>query len=145
MADSEDEIEDLQSEHEEELNDEMDDPNYVWKGVCLDDGTGRDVYYVDEAGGRSRRKPKGYQQEYFENGDKRYYYRQKCIRCRKARQPAVFMTHTSSSVGYSLNYCEDCHVATTEGITRVRGNGDAIWQSNVDTPKKNRAVRYLNY
>ena len=146
MSDSE--IEDLQSEHEEEelQHDETDDPDYVWKGVCLDDGTGRDVYYVDEAGGRSRRMPKGYQQEYYENGDKRYYFRQKCIRCRKAKQPAVFMTHTSSSVGYSLNYCEDCHIATTEGITRARGNGDAIWQSNVDTPKsawldlKNRAL-----
>ena len=26
----------------------------------------------------------------------------------KSKEPAVFMTHTSSSVGYSLNYCESC-------------------------------------
>ncbi len=134
MADPED-IVDLSEHDGEDLVDETDDPNYVWKGVCLDDGTGRDVYYVDEAGGRSRRQPKGYEQEYFENGDKRYYFRQKCIRCRKNKQPAVFLAHSSSSVGYSLNYCDDCHVATTEGITRTRGNGNSIWQANVDTPK----------
>ncbi len=118
--------------HEEEFDL---DENGVWRGVCLDDGTGRDVYYVDSRGIRSRRQPPGYQPEYFENDDRRYYYRQKCIRCRKAKQPAIFMSHNAGGCGYSLNYCEDCHIASTIGITRLNVNGDAIWVSNVDTPK----------
>ena len=133
---SDDHVNDGPEEQEHEEYEEDLDPDYVWKGVCLDDGTGRDVYYVDEnGGGRSRRKPRGYKEELFENGDRIYYYRQKCIRCRKVKQPGIFLTHTSSSIGYSINYCEDCHVSSTPGITRVRGNGDGIWKANIDTPK----------
>jgi hypothetical protein len=63
-----------------------------WKGVCLDDGTGRNVYFVDTAGvvrlevntalvfdsvfvQRTRKEPENYVPEIFENGDRRYYYR----------------------------------------------------------------------
>lgn len=124
------------AQEEEEEEEEFDlDENGVWRGVCLDDGTGRDVYYVDTRGIRSRREPPGYVPEHFENGDRRYYYRQKCIRCRKAKQPAIFMSHSASGVGFSLNYCADCHIASTAGISRLNVNGDAIWASNVDTPK----------
>jgi hypothetical protein len=121
---------------EEEVEEEFDlDENGNWRGVCLDDGTGRDVYYIDTRGIRSRREPPGYHPEYFENGDRRYYYRQKCIRCRKAKQPAIYMTDGAGGVGYSLNYCSDCHIAATAGIKRLNGNGEGIYQANIDTPK----------
>ena len=34
-----------------------------------------------------------------------------------------------------IELLEDCHIASTIGITRLNVNGDAIWASNVDTPK----------
>ena len=111
------------------------DENGVWRGVCLDDGTGRDICFVDTRGIRSRREPPGYTPERFENGDRRYYFRQKCIRCRKVNQPAIFVAHNAGATGFSLNYCEDCHISSTGGITRVNVNGDSIWASNADTPK----------
>lgn len=130
-----------ETEAKEEVIEEGEEPEFdldengVWRGVCLDDGTGRDVYFVDTRGIRSRREPPGYVPEYFENGDRRYYYRQKCIRCRKAKQPAIFMSHDAGGTAFSLNYCEECHIKSTAGISRVRANGDAIWAANVDTPK----------
>jgi len=120
------------SEEEEGIN----DPNFVWDGACLDDGTGRDVYYVKIDGSvRQRKVPHGYRPEYLDNGERKYYFRKACIRCRKWHQPPMFLSKGSGSIGYSLNYCEDCHIDTTPGISRVRGNGDAIWNTNVDTPK----------
>jgi hypothetical protein len=112
------------------------DPNFIWQGVCLDDGTGRDVYYVKVDGSmRQRKVPHGYRPEYFGNGERRYYYRKACIRCRKWHQPHIFMTRNGGSEGFSINYCEDCHITTTPGTTRLRGNGSVIWNANVDTPK----------
>lgn len=107
----------------------------VWKGVCLDDGTGRNVYFVSDSGERSRRVPHNYIPELFPNGERRYYYRLSCIRCRKAPAPSVFITKWPYEEAVSYNMCEECLVTTTFGITRVRGNGSAIMAANADAPK----------
>ena len=74
-------------EEEEEEEEGINDPNFIWDGVCLDDGTGRDVYFVKIDGSvRQRRVPHGYRPEYLDNGERRYYYRKVCIRCRKGYQ-----------------------------------------------------------
>ena len=120
------------SEEEEGIN----DPNFVWPGVCLDDGTGRDVYYVKrDFSVRQRRVPHGYRPEHLENGERRYYYRKTCIRCRKFHQVPILMSYESGSIAYSLNYCEECMLVTTPGTSRLRGNGRLIWEANEDTPK----------
>ena len=56
---------------------EFDLTKWVWRGVYLDDGTGRDIYFVDtrEFGAVESRLD----MEHFENGDRRYYFRQKCF------------------------------------------------------------------
>ena len=46
-----------------------------WDGVCLDDGTGRGVYYVRPNGQKTVKRPPNFVPEYLENGDRRYYYR----------------------------------------------------------------------
>jgi len=124
------------TENDDEEEEGIHDPNFIWGGVCLDDGTGRDVYYVKIDGTvRQRKVPHGYRPEYLNNGERKYYYRKACIRCRKWHQLPLFMAKDGGSIGYSLNYCEDCHVVTTPGTSRVRGNGSAIWNANIDTPK----------
>jgi hypothetical protein len=118
---------------------EEEDPNLidgVWHGRCLDDGTGRDVYYLGENGNRSRRQPVGYIPEYLDNGDRRYYFRKQCIRCRKKDVPAHLLSYERGAYATSFNYCADCLKATTTpSISRVLGNGDKIVECNIDTPK----------
>ena len=94
-----------------------------WLGVCLDDGTGRDVYYVSSDGSRSRRTPAGYEPELLANGERRYYYRNTCIRCRKTKQAAVFLSMGPGEVGFCYNLCIDCHLRQVPGTTRLRDNG----------------------
>ena len=121
---------------EEEEEEGINDPNFHWQGVCLDDGTGRDVYYVKRDGSmRQRKKPHGYCEEYLDNGERMYYYRKACIRCRKWHQEPIFLSYGSGSSAFSVNYCEECLIVTTPGLTRLRGNGALIWETNVDTPK----------
>lgn len=58
-----------------------------------------------------------------------------CIRCRTP-SPSVFLFRNSDYLGFSLNYCADCIVATVgESATGVRKIGDLVWAANLDTPK----------
>ena len=109
----------------------------VWLGKCLDDGTGRDVYYMSPDGTRSRRAPKGYVPERLANGDRRYYYRNTCIRCRKAKQAAVFLAIGPGETGTSFNLCVDCHIRQCPGTSRMRGNAAVFFNKLLgeDTPK----------
>lgn len=50
-----------------------------WEGYCLDDGTGQNVHYVNVNETQTRKKPKGFKFELFDNGDRRYYNRGKKI------------------------------------------------------------------
>lgn len=111
------------------------DDNGKWLGVCLDDGTGRNVYFVSPDGTRSRRAPEGYEPEYFSNGERRYYYRNTCIRCRRTKQAPIFLTYSLGGMAYSLNMCDECHLKTVPGTTRLRGNSVAFLRVNADTPK----------
>ena len=107
-----------------------------WLGKCLDDGTGRNVYYVNVDGSRSRRQPRGYVVELLDNGDRRYYYRNTCIRCRRTKvAPIVFFGVGPGEIAFSLNLCDDCHVKTVPGTTRLRGNASAFYKANTETPK----------
>jgi hypothetical protein len=48
----------------------------------------------------------------------------------------VFITKNVGLEGFSLNFCVDCTIQTTQKeIKRIRGHGDDIWTSNSDTPK----------
>jgi len=121
----------------------------IWKGICYDDGTGRNIYYVDSSGVKSRRMPENYVPEMFpvdeedeEDNDpifgclsmRRYYFRNSCIRC-KQTTPLIFISRSSSNKAFSLNYCAKCTVQVTPGINRITGNGNEIWRHNIDTPK----------
>lgn len=105
-----------------------------WKGVCCDDGTGRNVYYISLDGkNRSRSQPEDYVVAYFSNGCRRYYHRGNCIRCRNKFCP-VALSSKSFSIVYSFNICENCLIGTSPSVSRLRGNGDVIWEANLDTP-----------
>ena len=108
--------------------------NKRWQGVCLDDGTGHNVYYVDNTGYRSRKVPPNVEYEYLSNGERRYYYRGRCIRC-KNESPSVFVIMNKGTTGFSCNYCKNCLIAVTPGINKIRGNGDLIWKCVEDVPK----------
>lgn len=125
-----------------------------WKGTCFDDGTGRNVYFVDENGNKFRKTPDDYVPEFFplDESDeqdtdpvfgclsmRRYYFRGSCIRCRQTT-PAIFIPRSSFEKAFSLNYCAKCIVLMTPGIHRISGNGDEIWKQNIDVPK-----HYLGY
>ena len=58
----------------------------------------------------------------------------RCIRCR-AETPSILFTVEKGVTGYCLNLCETCIVATVGGFGSLRGNGDKIFQANLDTPK----------
>lgn len=83
---------------------------------------------------KSRILPDNFVPEYFEDGTRRYYFKGQCIRCREDT-PALFFTADCGEMAFSLNYCEKCTIATTPGITSVRGNSRQIYDSHMDTPK----------
>jgi hypothetical protein len=127
----------------------MNSSDSVWKGICYDDGTGRNIYYVDHTGYKSRRMPENFVPEMFpvdedddEDNDpifgcqsmRRYYFRNTCIRCKQST-PLIFISRSSLNKAFSLNYCAKCTVLVTPGINRITGNGDEIWKHNIDIPK----------
>lgn len=54
---------------------EMSDAIKIWKGICLDDGTGQNVYFIANDGTQSRNQPLGFSFDLFSNGDRRFFYR----------------------------------------------------------------------
>lgn len=56
-----------------------------------------------------------------------------CLRCRSHFKHAV-MAKGKGESAYSINLCETCTMLTSH-LTRLRGNGDAIWNTNKDCPK----------
>ena len=126
----------------------MEEARVRWDGVCVDDGTGRNVYYVSPDGQvrqtiaadtvsccyfnftiiftqSSRNEPEGYTPACFETGERKYYFRGNCVRCRNAMKQSV-LSKNKSMIVYSFNLCENCLLATTPGIGKLRGNGGAI-------------------
>ena len=67
-----------------------------------------------------------------------------CVRCKKETLPSILCRGKGQEV-FSFNMCDACLI-TTSGVTRLRGNGDRIYEANFDAPKnffynvKNRAV-----
>jgi len=120
---------------EESVVEEVEKKFIYDRTICYDDGTGRNVYYINRAGVRSRRVPDDYVPEYLENGERRYYFRGQCIRCRKEDTPAILLIANQGNLGYSLNICDTCIVSTCPGIKRIRGNGTKILEVNIDTAK----------
>ncbi len=103
------------------------------KWICLDDGTGRNVFYISPTGERRRNRPAEFEPEYLLNGKRRYYFRGSCIRCRK-KITLIALFGGPGGTAYSMNYCEDCLIATSPGVSRLRGQGGQIALCNEDTP-----------
>jgi hypothetical protein len=125
----------LQNETIENVIIKENNENSKWKGVVLDDGTGRNVYYVEpncKTNARSRKVPeKPIIYEQLSNGERRFYYRGSCIRC-KAKSPSIFITMKGGTMGFCINYCRDCIITTTPSISnnKITGNGDLIWEQH---------------
>ena len=120
-----------------------------WKGTCYDDGTGRNVYFIDKNGAKFRKMPENYVPALFlvdEDDEednhpvfgclqmRRYYFRDFCIRCRQ-QTSNIFISRSHFEKAFALNYCAKCIVTVTPGINRITGNGDTIWKQNIDIPK----------
>lgn len=114
-----------------------------WK--CIDDGTGRNVLYVNTVtGDRRRKEPPEYVAERLANGARKFYFKGVCVRCRKKTGQVVLCvplqpTHVHAlMIGatdgalciFSANYCEDCLLCTTlPQIKRLRGNVAAVYEA----------------
>lgn len=114
---------------------EEDLKNIYERTICYDDGTGRNVYYINRKGVRSRKVPDDYIPEYLDNNERKYYFRGQCIRCRKENTPALLLIANKGNLGYSLNICDTCIVTTCPSIKRLRGNGTKILEANIETAK----------
>ena len=110
----------------------------VWEGICIDDGTGLNVFYLASDGKTKLDSlPEGFSScrvERLETDEQRFYYRGLCTRCGKKGGPVVLSLGSHLKV-FSLNLCEACVLTTTPGISRLRGHGDEVWANNIDTPK----------
>lgn len=56
-----------------------------------------------------------------------------CIRCRKVFSPAV-LTRGKGEEAFSFNMCDSC-LTTLSMVSRLKSNGDIIWECNRDIPK----------
>ena len=107
-------------------------------GVKLDDGTGKNIYYLNFRNGkRTRAVPATYVEELLENGDKKYVNRGRCQRCKMLNYPSVFLAKGSQSIGFCINYCEDCllHSVKVSSIKTLKGSGELVYAANVTEPK----------
>ena len=123
----------------EDSDDEEDrDDGLPFHGVKLDDGTGKNVYYINlRTGKRTRAVPATYTEEFLENGDKRFVNRGRCQRCKLLNYPSVYLTREQQSIGYCVNYCENCLLQSVRApnIKTLRGSGDLVYAANVAEPK----------
>lgn len=103
----------------------------TWR--CIDDGTGRNLFYISNFQARTRHEPEDFIPEYFENGDRKYYHRGYCIRCRKSGPPCVLSKETGRHA-FAFNMCEDC-IKNTAMVTKLFLNGDKAWAANEGFPK----------
>jgi hypothetical protein len=94
------------------LIEEVDD---IWDGICLDDGTGRNVIYVSSHGQKTRNIPNNYVPSFFENGRRHYYYRGSCIGCRRPSPPCL-LSKDDGDVVFSFNYCYYCITELTPAV-----------------------------
>lgn len=107
-------------------------PDHIY---YIDDSTGRNAYYYNFVENvRTRTIPASFVPTCFETGDKRYFFRGSCIRCRKKEYPGVISLKKFSAL-FALNLCATCIVETTPDINKIQGNGDIIWEYHRDTPK----------
>jgi hypothetical protein len=100
----------------------------TWR--CIDDGSGLSVTYVSDEGRRTNKAPPGFTHEFLTNGLRRYYHRRKCTRCRKKCTMSLLTRMCGKNV-FSFNICDDCLIATTPDISKIRGSGDQIYDSNL--------------
>ena len=115
------------------------DTGPVFDGVCIDDGTGVNVFYLENGTGkRYDALPEGkttWKVERLANGELRYYNRGMCIRCRKKTGPVALSMGNQQHL-FALNLCEACTLASAApDVPRLRGFGDRVWTHNEDTPK----------
>jgi Ran GTPase-activating protein (RanGAP) involved in mRNA processing and transport len=110
----------------------------VFDGVCIDDGTGHNVFYLENGTGRRHDQlPEGkttWKAERLATGELKYYNRGTCTRCRKKSGPVALSMGNQQHL-FALNLCEACTLASTSGVPRLRGHGDRVWAHNADTPK----------
>jgi hypothetical protein len=113
-----------------EIDAEIDEIPLVkeWRGIALDDGSHQNVYYLNfNDGSRKRAIPSNYTPEYFENGERKYYYKGKCLTCPIRLFTPVYITNREQSIGFSFNICEDCICKNTPNIEKIKNNGDIIY------------------
>ena len=101
--------------------------------ISIDDGTGRNVLYLSSRGERRRKEPPNFTPEALLNGRRRYYYRGACVRCKK-KGPQIVLSIGPGLAAFSVNYCEECMLAVTPGVSRLRNNGSKIWEHIQDAP-----------
>ena len=120
------------SDAEEETNEEkFTNTDQV---ICVDDSTGKNVYFLNLLNqARTRIMPDNFQYEYFENNQRKYYFRGFCVRCRKKEYPSV-ISMKKQKIIFSILYCTKCILDTTPSVTTLRGYGTKIYEAHFDSP-----------
>lgn len=103
----------------------------TWR--CLDDGTNRNVLFISNKGTLTRIEPEGFQHEYFDNGERRYFYRKHCLRCKRVFTPSA-LSHSKGEKAYSVNICHMCCLVVSK-VKTFRGNENKIWENVKHFPK----------
>jgi hypothetical protein len=104
------------------------------KWIVVDDGTGRNAAFLNQTTGKKTRvEPSRYDIPYFDNGERRYFYRGHCIRCRQRFSPFMLNLERGSKA-IAFNFCERC-LLTTSGVLQIKGNHAKIYEANIDSPK----------
>ena len=92
----------------------------TWR--CIDDSTGVQVFYINEAGSKLKKTPPDFVHEVLNNPERtrKYYSKMRCVRCRETGPPSL-VAFRDQCEAFAGNFCNDCMVATTMNIDRVRG------------------------
>lgn len=110
-------------------------PAKAWK--YIDDGSGRAGMYISASGEKTRTKPHDYVPELLHNGDRKYYYKGSCIKCKKEKFSPVVLSRDGFDEVFCFNICERCLMqgAGLDPAKSSRNRGDIIWEGHIGAPK----------
>jgi len=101
--------------------------------IWLDDGLGRNVYYINNKGKKISKEPPGFSHRHLDNGERAYCFKGKCVNCYKTMSAVVLSRNRKKEV-FSLNICGSCMLRSTN-VSKLKGNGDVIYEAFTTAPK----------
>ena len=107
---------------------------WTWKKI--DDGSGRAELYISSRGEKTRLQPADYVPELLINGERKYYYKGSCIRCKKKQFTPIALSGKNFEEVFCFNICEKC-IVQAAGLESLKGRnrGNTVWDNLQGVPK----------